>query len=269
METAQFYYFCQQLFPEETNYLSFKGASNSLADQALQTTHSLGILQKALAASFVVLGVPTQASTVVAAVAPVAPREDSSASKLMEEVKLYWTIQIAVCGVLGYLGTNLALAPPPAPADMGVLEADPAYLKNLCVSGISFFLIQIGAMYNVVGNYYARVTVSGSTLGVVQENRITPILALFYLAISGAIAALGVKTGVPNATEAWLFWAALVGVAMNWIVCRGFVYRGLPIGRDGRDDYFTYATPLRRLYLASAIVILAVAAYWWFAWMLD
>ena len=64
METAQFYYFCQALFHHGSlSYVSLKGAANFLAGQALQTTHSLEILRKAIAASFLLLRVQAQTLT--------------------------------------------------------------------------------------------------------------------------------------------------------------------------------------------------------------
>jgi uncharacterized membrane protein SirB2 len=256
METAQFYYFCETLFPKDgLNYVSLKGAANSLTDQALQTTHSFEILRKALVGSFVLLGVKPQPQPVANASVRISGDETSN-SKLMEEVKLYWTIQIAVCGVLGYLGTNLTFnMPSDKSAIAGVL------LKNLCISSISFFLIQIGAIYNLIGNYYARVAATGSTLEAQQENRITPTLAVFYLIISGAITALGLKAGVPSSADSWLFVAGLVGVAIN-LICGAFIYGGLVQKHRAYDQY---ATPLRTVYIGAALAA-GFAAWSFVAW---
>ncbi len=64
METAQFYYFCQALFRHGSlSYVSLKGAANFLVGQSLQTTHSLEILRKAIAASFLLLRVQAETLT--------------------------------------------------------------------------------------------------------------------------------------------------------------------------------------------------------------
>jgi hypothetical protein len=255
METAQFYYFCAKLFPrDDFQYVALKGAANSVADQSSQAAHTMEVLQKCITAAFVLLGLDTQAVPAAdAQPTAVAPSAEASSSKLMEEVKLFWTIQIAVCAVLGYLGNNLVLGPVSAESHESV------YLKNLCISIVSFFLIQIGAVYNLIGNYYARLAASGSPFGSQQENRVTPTLALFYLVLSGALAALGAKTGLQHNPERWVPVAALLGVAVNYVVCRGWIYRGLAIRHS---EYISYAKPMRRAY--DTVTALLIAALGWY-----
>jgi len=257
METAQFYYFCHKLFPGEgLSYVSLKGAANSLSHQALQTVHSFDILRKALLASFTLFKLQPQ-PPLGGSVAVKLPRDESAISKLMEEVKLFWTIQIAVCGVLGYLGTNLVLVV--EKLKEGSVQIGSPQLKNLSLCGVSLFLIQIGAMYNVVGNYYARIAASGSAFSQHQENRIAPTLAAFYLIISGAVAALGVKTGFSNLeNDLWLVVAALAGLLMNYIICRVFVCRALA----KNPHYCNYGAPLRNVYDCMAGLALVVATWW-------
>jgi|KBSMisStaDraftv2_1062788.scaffolds.fasta_scaffold05303_3 Phosphorylase superfamily len=262
METAQFYYFCGIFFPEHLRYIALKGAANLLADPTLQTTNSIGVLKKALAASFVLLDLPQEDGEA-------GPRpdllttvglEEKATAKVMEEVKLYWTIQIAVCGVLGYLGTNLTLSRPSAHLSPTIGELDPIYLKNLSLAIVSFFLIQIGALYNLIGNYYARIAALGSRLAYQQENRVTPILAFFYALLSAAIAALGTKTGIPNSGPGLVLLGSVVGVLVNFIICRGCVYPAL--AKSG-DAYCIYARPLSIVYMVTlALTVAAALAYW-------
>jgi hypothetical protein len=242
METAQFYHFCSELFPPKVSFLALKGAANSLSQQTLQTTNSLAVLRGALEVSFVALGIKTRSP--ITASTGLASKEDIP-SKVMEEVKLFWTIQIAVCGVLGYLGSNLQLNAP---------ETD---VKNFAISVVALFLLQIGAMYNVIGNYYARVAASGSRLAFQQENRITPILAVFYLAISGLVAALTL-TSFSWASEWWIIAGAAVGVTLNWFICRRVVYESLAGIEQPGADYIRYATPLRRVYFWSMMILLLI-----------
>jgi hypothetical protein len=162
---------------------------------------------------------------------------------------------------LGYLGTNLTLSAPPG-ASAEALSS--LYLKNLSISFISFFLIQIGAIYNLIGNYYARIAVSGLKLEAEQENRITPTLAVFYLLISGFITAVAVKTGVvgfwkPAASWFWLINAACAGVLANCLVCGLIIYRAL-CETGKKADYRCYARPIRNVYIIATILVLLVAA---------
>lgn len=257
METAQFYHFCRALFPgDRLHFIALKGAANSLSEQALQTDNSPSVLRAALEASFVLLKVTAQTPPVAAA-AVMAPKDDPPLTKLMEEVKLFWTIQIAVCGVLGYLGTNLTLN---APELSSAALVGSVYLKNLCISAIALFLLQIGAIYNLVGNYYARVAASGTRFALQQENRITPTLAFFYLAISGLIAALAIKSGIPGASERWIITSGLAGLFLNGIICRAIVYKALAgKAQQTEADYATYSLPLRRVYLWTIILFSALA----------
>jgi len=246
METAQFYHFCRELFPQDVSFVALKGASNSLSEQTLQTAYSLGVLRGTLRVSFVLLGIKPWPPIGSASIA-LALKENAPA-KVMEEVKLFWTIQIAVCGVLGYLGTNLKL---------NATETD--YLKNFSISAIALFLLQIGAMYNVVGNYYARVAACGSSLALQQENRITPIVGAFYLAISGLVAAVAIKGGIPGVSDWCAIVAGLGGMALNWTICRWFVYRSLAGIEHPGTGYCNYARPLLRAYFWTMVLLSILA----------
>ena len=263
METAQFYYFCSVFFPEHLRYIALKGAANLLADPAQQTTNSLGLLKKGLAAAFALLNLPREEvkATLGSPLVTTVELEEKATAKVMEEVKLFWTIQIAVCGVLGYLGTNFTLSRPSEHLSPTIGALDPIYLKNLSLAIVSFFLIQIGAVYNLIGNYYARVAALGSRLAFQQENRVTPILAFFYVLLSAAIAALGTKTGIPNSGPGLLLLGSVAGVFLNFVICRGCVYPAL--AKSG-NEYCIYARSLSILYNVTLALTVAAALVYWF-----
>lgn len=67
---------------------------------------------------------------------------NNNGKKIVDEVKIYWTVQIATAGVLGYLGSNL---------DVDQTESDP---MNIFVLAVGYLLLTLGSAYNVVGTYY-------------------------------------------------------------------------------------------------------------------
>ncbi len=138
-------------------------------------------------------------------------------TKLTEEIKLYWTIQLAVCAVLGYLGSNL---------DFSLAGGEAAEtMKNFVISLISFIPITIGSIYNLVGNYYIRI--SGYTIeGAEQEDIISPALAIAYLFVSGMMWAVILYSFInyfwPDRVMNWasLTGGLLVGFLINFVCCR-------------------------------------------------
>ncbi|MGR8930423.1 MAG: hypothetical protein ACU836_07260 [Gammaproteobacteria bacterium] len=126
-----------------------------------------------------------------------------AAEKLMEEIKLYWTIQIAVAAGLGFCVQNLM----PAIGDDDVR----GLVKLISVGfSISFFGL-IGMAYNLLGGYFiydARIKMEAEIKekedgdqSVHKQSIITPIINGAYIVIAGAIWAnicVGVVYVFPN-----------------------------------------------------------------------
>ncbi len=243
METAQFYHLCSLLGDKQLQFVAIKGPANKVADPSLAAT---AVLEKAVAHAFRMLGIDGKTAAVASLLQwrpaqPGAIREAKSedgSTKLVEEVKLYWTIQVAVAGILGYLGTNLNFTTETA-------------VKNIFLCGVSSLLITMGAIYNLIGNYYARIEGSRTGREKDQENIITPTLALIYMIVSGilggitAYSALRV-TGATGNLLSDAFKGGFAGVLLNWLICRR-VFRELY--EEGLASYRDYSRHLRRLFI--------------------
>jgi hypothetical protein len=162
-------------------------------------------------------------------------------TKLTEEVKLYWTIQIATAGILGYIGTNITAVDS----------------KSFLISFVAFLLISIGAICNFASNYYVHV--EGERLGFSekQENTITPYLAKIYSIISGIIGSVCLLSllqiinhffainCVNNQVLFGIFGFAL-GFCINWLITRS-VFKQLY--SKGSKDYKVYSNASRKWFL--------------------
>jgi hypothetical protein len=198
METAQFYHFCKTLPPRAIHYLSLKGAANSLKDVGHQTERSLKILEDCLRDALQLLSLTPLPAPPQAAIRPIgdAPAPTGDATKLTEEVKLIWQIQLGVAAVLGYLGTNLQLNP----ESSSPFESSPhSYLniKNILLCGIAILILMIGSMYNLVGNFYTQQERLWIGRKADQENLVVNIFGGVYTLVFGAIA--------------WVIWASYAG----------------------------------------------------------
>lgn len=217
MEIGQFYYLCGLFGGPGLEYVAIKGAANATDFVAQQTLHSGPVLQRSLRSALQLLAVNSGPEP-----EPAADNRESDApagniTKLTEEIKLYWTIQLAVCAVLGYLGSNL---------DFSLAGGEAAEtMKNFVISLISFIPITIGSIYNLVGNYYIRI--SGYTIeGAEQEDIISPALAIAYLFVSGMMWAVILYSFInyfwPDRVMNWasLTGGLLVGFLINFVCCR-------------------------------------------------
>jgi hypothetical protein len=161
-------------------------------------------------------------------------------SKLIEEVKLYWTVQTAIAGVLGYLGTNIKAFD----------------LQAFIVCVVAFLLITIGAIYNFVGNYYVFVEAEGR-VGFCdrEENLVTPAIAAMYFLVSGVIGAVCIVSlwpmitgsamggGVTRGKLALAAIGMLVGAFVNWQITRKVFENLYQIGTDGYRKYSGWICP--------------------------
>lgn len=215
MEVGQFYYLCGLFGGPELEYVAIKGAANATDTVSQQTAYSGRVLQLALRNTLRLLGVSGGPAPLTGGRESDAPA--GNITKLTEEIKLYWTIQLAVCAVLGYMGSNLDFT----------LNGGEAVetMKNFVISLISFIPITIGSIYNLVGNYYIRM--SGYTIeGAEQEDIISPALAIAYLFVSGMMWAVILYSFInyfwPERVMNWasLTCGLLVGLLINFVCCR-------------------------------------------------
>jgi hypothetical protein len=245
METAQFYHLCAMLRPHGLEFIAIKGPSNTIGGEV---SYNRDVLREALTHAFRLLGVTRTSSKPGASRASTAEKPAESSSKLMEEVKLYWTVQTGIAAVLGYLGTHLSFSS----------SAAAGLVKNAAVCGVATLLVTIGAIYNLIGNYYTRIAGAQAGNQPQQENIVTPMLARAYVAVSSLLGAVGLVSfarglALRLAWE-WGVWSyaalllggVLLGAVSNWLICRS-VFQGLY--RMGPEEYRGgYSVPLRRLY---------------------
>jgi len=128
MECAQFYWLCATVGGDSLGFAAIKGAANAVVQPGEQSSYGPLVLKNCFAAARELLHCPS--------FFPVHERdcelreskfrmpsrhrnfrflrrntinvdELQNGFKLVEEIKLFWTIQIAVCAVLGYLGKEL------------------------------------------------------------------------------------------------------------------------------------------------------------------
>jgi hypothetical protein len=206
------------------------------------------VLKTAVAGALSLLGLPMGSSldnsarncsaAVSGGLPPPAAKSADNTSKLMEEIKLYWTVQVAVGGILGYLGANLSFASATAE-------------KNIFLCGVSFLLIAMGAIYNLIGNYYARVEGVQAGRSDYQENLFTPTLALIYLIVSAMLGGIFTHStltasGVESSLAYDTLLGSVLGFLLNWIICR-HIFRELY--DYAPQSYVNYSQHIRRLYL--------------------
>lgn len=185
MEVAQFYFLCSLIFVDTVRYAAIKSPSNPVANPEQQITGTTDALRAVFAAAFDCYELPRFIVT---------KSHKGSMDKMLEEIKLYWQVQIGCGGVLGYLGSTLDLSQPS---------------KTAYISIVALLLLSIGSVYNLVGNYYIRT--EGQALGYAQkqENMITPFIALLYSVIS---AASGMMLGMCLSS----MWPSLIGI--GWVI---------------------------------------------------
>lgn len=241
MEIGQLYHLCRMYGQSELQYIAIKGIANSADAISQQMTYSAPVLESTLATALRLLGAESAGQPL-----PVAVKENGSnaATRLIEEIKIYWTIQLAVCAVLGYLGSNIDVI---AEGAGRIGNA-----RNFIISLVAFLLVSIGAIYNLVGNYYIRLC--GYTIeGKKQEDIVSPSLAIAYFVISGIIGALitysfiGIFTQNVIGGVVAMASGLLVGMYVHYRNAR-FVLREL-CNRDTENIYAgEYSKKLRRIY---------------------
>ena len=167
------------------------------------------------------------------------------AGKLIEEVKLYWNIQLATAGILGYMGTTIK-------------ELN---LQSFVVSFGAILLLSIGALYNFVGNYY--VFVEGERrddFWEKEENLVTPSLAAIYLVVSGMVGgicllslyltlAIDIESGITRSKIASAAVGFFAGAFFNWFITAA-VFESLY--RKGSERYRSYMKRVCRWYLVDS-----------------
>lgn len=167
--------------------------------------------------------------------------------KLVEEIKIYWTVQIFAAPAAGFLVTQ-AKSVAGQPFQTAVL-----YL-------FAMMPILIGAVYNIVGPAYiheARRRVAGLESG---HDFICPWLALAYLLFGGGTIALLVQAVCQHfqwvTTRSLIF--GFVGGAMGvWWVSRQTLHRML--NEEGlKDNLADYLRGLRWLGLTGGLTMALV-----------
>lgn len=167
MEVGQFYALCQLMSPKgKLKYLAIKGPANSLGYGEDQNIHAKEVIEKALGKAIDILGIRMLDSP--GNWESSQGKVSSNTEKLTEEIKLYWTIQTAIVSVLGFLATSIDFSHP---------------VKSSAVIVCAILLVGVGAIYNLVGNYYAyhegeRVQMRN------QENVVTPSVMVIYAMLS-------------------------------------------------------------------------------------
>jgi hypothetical protein len=196
MEVAQFYFLCHAMGGDRgLQYVAIKAPTNSIVDVMQQTATSREALQVCAAAVLDVLGVSNPRAVLVRRATRPAP---DGLAHLMEEVKLYWQIQIGVGAVLGFLATQATAA------------RDSDGVRSI-VPLVAFLLLIIGAAFNLLGSYHiwlarpepVREQASWSFVG---------FMGLVYLMISGFAGALSGHRVLDYLSERRLLGDALVTI---------------------------------------------------------
>ncbi|HYB40660.1 MAG TPA: hypothetical protein VEL75_02760 [Candidatus Methylomirabilis sp.] len=208
MEVAQFYFLCEAMGGDRgLQYAAVKAPTNSVTDVAQQTATSRAALEVCAAAALDLLDI----SRPEAAAARRAERPTPDAlAHLMEEVKLYWQIQIGVGAVLGFLATQAT----------ATRESDGV---RSIVPLVAFLLLIIGAAFNLLGSYHiwlarpepVREQASWSFVG---------FMGLVYLMISGFAGALSGYRVLDYLGERQLLGDALVALSAR---CPGWWCEGV------------------------------------------
>src|SRR5262249_35092164 len=132
MEVAQFYYICGLSHDEKAlKYAAIKGAANVLGDASQQLNLGPIVVERTLAATLQLLNIAAKSDT---AAGDAKPNDDP---KLLEEVKLYWTVQLGALTALGLLAGGFK---------------EQTYIVPLAV--ITLALIYGVSAYNVLGNFF-------------------------------------------------------------------------------------------------------------------
>jgi len=238
MEVGQFYYFCHKLNSNKNlEYLAIKGSSNRLEHFKELTINSSKVIKKSLQKALKLLQIPVANEKLTTRI-----RDSSNTNKLIEEIKLYWSIQIATAGILGYLGTNI-----------NTIDH-----KTFLIAFVAYLLVNIGAIYNFVGNYY--IEVAGESIGFTekQENLITPFIAKIYALISGILGSL-ILLSLLNIIKLFVdetrffdlkipvaLIGFIIGFGVHWSITRK-IYRGLY--EKGSLGYIQYSQKIRKWFL--------------------
>ncbi len=243
MEVGQFYALCDLMLGDDSvQYIAIKGAANTLTDQNEQIERANEVLLKAFIKAFVILEInpdgDAKAALSAPAIASASVKSPGPTVKMMEEIKLYWLIQISSASVLGFLAAHLDLA-----------KKDTTFL--VCAPG--FFLLTIGAVYNIVGNYYIRVEGVVAGLSSSQENVITPHLCTIYMFIGAllggvmgcCLTGIGFIQRLPHAVGIATSLGALVGAFAIFYVQKKVFLKLYALGDSG---YRVYGRTLMRIF---------------------
>jgi hypothetical protein len=177
-----------------------------------------------------------------------------SQDKLLEEVKLYWTIQLAVVAGLGFSVENL----------MPTLnQGDIAGLIKLITVGISISLFGlIGMAYNMLGGYFifsSRKRMENESNNNIYEDEnehkqsiMTPIINFTYIIIAAAIwmnICFGVKSVYPSITSCFftiIVASITLSASLIFYLTGRATYCELA---DRNDKYRKYSDKLASFYL--------------------
>lgn len=234
MEVAQFYTLCSFAADiSEVEYLAVKGPANRVTNHEEQNLHTPAVLAKAFRAAFALLGLEFRPAGAAPAAAP---KPEADMTKLIGEIKLYWTIQIAIGAMLGVIPS--------------VFGKNSYAALIICLS--LFLLLTIGSVYNIIGNYYIRIEGARIGLGGHQENVITPYLCKIYCviaAILGGYIGYCVALALDLGGGAWSH--ALVGLGSLGCLyavyaIQGRIFHSLLAGSP--ECYRDYARPLRAMF---------------------
>lgn len=161
-------------------------------------------------------------------------------SKLMEEAKLYWTVQTVIAPAVGYLLSHVDFSTGPGPKDFMFLA-------------LALMAIVVGAIYNLAGASYiheARYKIAKLPAG---RDSLCPWMAGIYLLIGGATTAFllrSVSTKLRMSTDRALLLGFMLGIAFIWWVSKS-TYLGILEDRDdnNRADLRKYLAGLKWLLL--------------------
>ena len=182
-------------------------------------------------------------------------------TKMVEEIKLFWTIQIAVGGVLGYLAANLTFGYANVP---GGTDAS-AFLKDATICVVALVPLTVGALYNIVGNYYIRIEGLRLELGAGQGGITTLVLSLMHLAVAAGIGAIAMHSA-SQIDACWnysLWWGALAGFGVIYAICV-FTHASLwyHAPSDYRGSYQCYTKRLRWVFCLPHLFRWLTYGYW-------
>ncbi len=181
MEVAQFYLLCSTLKRPRLKYVAIKGPANVVGEGGQQLANAQSVIGQCARWALELLDVscaesnPEREMSNVDRPGEAAPSKDKLMDKLMEEVKLYWTIQIGIVGVLGLL---LSKADPTNP------------IATATVAAVSLLLVLIGAVTNPAGNYYTFQSRRRLEMDIAQEGVISSTVEIIYIFLTGICGAI-------------------------------------------------------------------------------